>query len=484
MKIVDSIFDNLTRAFVYIFLLALVLIVLYLTVFRGYMIGIAFSLIPIAIVIFVKFIDKPLWTFTILFIVNYYISGLSRYVTSISPGLYMDAIIVLTLLVMIMQMMRKESEVKFRNIFNLLTLVTFIWFAYCILQLLNPNSSSPVAWLTNVRSIGVYFLIITVITSAFMTHYSYLKKFLIAWAILCLTAVLKAWIQKNIGFDFAETRWLNAGGSSTHIIHSGTRYFSFFTDAANFGTGIGFSMMVFAITALYIESKKLKVFFFATALACFYGMIISGTRGSLAVPLVGLAVISFISRNIKVIVITSLVLLLSFIFLRYTNYGQGNSYIRRMRSAFNTEDASLLVRQENQRKLATYMASKPFGGGIGMSRSENVSYKADSYISAIPTDGWYVLIWIETGIVGLVMYVGMLVFIFLYGMYIVLFKLKNHELKGITAAFVAAIGGVFVSSYSIEIMGQFPNSFIIFICMTFIFLSPKYDKELSSGKES
>jgi hypothetical protein len=35
-----------------------------------------------------------------------------------------------------------------------------------------------------------------------------------------------------------------------------------------------------------------------------------------------------------------------------------------MRSVFNTEDASLLVRLENQAKLKVYMADKPFGAGV------------------------------------------------------------------------------------------------------------------------
>lgn len=65
------------------------------------------------------------------------------------------------------------------------------------------------------------------------------------WAILTLTAVIKAIWQKYVGFDSAEKYWLYVlGGSTTHIIYSGIRYFSFFSDAANFGAGMGFSMVV------------------------------------------------------------------------------------------------------------------------------------------------------------------------------------------------------------------------------------------------
>ena len=46
-------------------------------------------------------------------------------------------------------------------------------------------------------------------------------------------------MQKYIGFDSFETKWLNEGGATTHIIWSGVRYFSFFTDASNMGANMG-----------------------------------------------------------------------------------------------------------------------------------------------------------------------------------------------------------------------------------------------------
>ncbi len=460
------------------FLVALIAITTYLTIKMGYMYGIIFSLLPAAIVVFVTIIDKPAWTFSILFISNYYVSGLSRYITSISPGIFMDMILIITFIIIIFQLLRHKSEIKFRNAFNILTFLAFIWLAYCTLQLFNPNSSSPVAWFTNVRGIGVYFLAVTALTSILLVDYLDFIKILKVWAVLCLTAVLKALIQKYFGFDFAEQRWLAEGGSTTHIIYSGIRYFSFFTDAANFGTGMGFSLIVFGLAAVYIKRHKLKVFFAFTAIACGYGMIISGTRGSLAVPAVALLLLAFISRNFKIVVSTIIILSFSYIFLNYTYYGHGNSYIRRMRSAFNTQDASYVLRKENQAKLAVYLADKPFGGGIGMSRGKASTYTPDPVLSKIASDSWYVLIWVETGIIGLSLYVILLLIILFRGIYLVLFKLKDPELRGIVTALVCGLAGLYAASYSIEIMGQFPNGFIIFTCMAFIFLSPKYDEEI------
>jgi hypothetical protein len=156
-----------------------------------------------------------------------------------------------------------------------------------------------------------------------------------------------------------------------------------------------------------------------------------------------------------------------------------------MRSAFNSNDPSLIVRLENQQKLRTYMWDKPFGVGIGMSLARNiVDYKPDPFVSKIPSDSWYVRVWLEIGIVGLIIHIINLLFIVVYGAYLVYFKIKNTELKGLITAFVCGLSGVYVAAYSLEIIGQFPTSFIMFLCMTLIFRSKIIDNELETNELS
>lgn len=394
----------------------------------------------------------------------------------------MDVFFFLLLVVILLSQLTIQPKIRFKDGLNAITLMSSIWMVYLIFQLFNSNLSSPIAWLTYVRGFGAYFVLTVFVVSVLMRKYKDMHTLLTLWAILCLTAVLKAFIQKYFGFDSAESRWLAEIGESTHIISSGIRYFSFFTDAANFGTGIAFSGVVFAIISLYLKSTLRKIFFFLTAIACFAGMIISGTRGSLPVLFVGLALFVVLSKNFKLALPVAIIVAVSFVFLKYTYIGHSNQYVRRMRSVFNTEDASLVVRRENQAKLRVYMADKPFGGGIGMSR-ERAGYRPDAYLSSIPKDSWYVLVWVETGIVGLIMHVAILMAILGYGCFLVLFKLRNQELRGIIAAFTCGIAGLYVASYTLELMGQFPNGIIMYTLMTFIFLSPVYDKELLSDNQ-
>lgn len=66
----------------------------------------------------------------------------------------------------------------------------------------------------------------------------------------------------------------------------------------------------------------------------------------------------------------SFCLLTAFFILKFTTIGNSNSAIRRMRTAFNIEDASFQVRIENQKTLKAYMKEAPFGIGIGVQSSD------------------------------------------------------------------------------------------------------------------
>jgi hypothetical protein len=482
--IIKNIYENSGTALVYLTALIITVFATVVNLKFGIIAGMGLFLLPAAFLIIAFFADKPFIAFLTLFTVNYLISGISRYVISIAPGIFMDMMLILTLVIVMLQLFKKENSLNFKNSKNALTFISFIWLLYCVFQVFNPNSSGMVAWATSVRGLGIYFFLIVLLTSIFVKGYKEVKTILILWALLSIFAVLKAIMQKTLGFDFAEQRWLDEGGRTTHIIYSGIRYFSIFTDAANFGTGIAFSMIVFGISAIYIKEIKFKIFLFVTAVLCGYGMIISGTRGSIAVPFIGLVLFAFLSKNLKVIVATVIMLIAGYWFLNETYYLHGNQYIRRMRSAFNPDDPSLLVRLENQRKLKVYMADKPFGAGIGMSRGKTTSYAPDPFLAQIPNDSWYVMVWVETGIVGLIMHLLILMYILLHGSFLVMFRLKNKQIKGIVTAIICGISGIYVAAYSIEILGQFPFAYITFICMTIVFLSPVLDKEISNGYTS
>ena len=452
------------------------------TVKLGYVAGAAVGCIPLVLYAMLFAIKNPYWAYTGLFIANYFIMAIVRYFPSIPGGVIMDALITFNIFTLLIRACYKP--VGWERAGNGLTVAAAIWLLYCIGELFNPQSISAQAWMASIRGTAIYFFIIAILTPIFFYRYKDLKRILVIWSVLTLLAVLKGYVQRQFGFDRGELDWLfMRGGSTTHIIYSGVRYFSFFSDAANFGSGMGLSMVVFSIAALYCKHGMTRLYFLAVAGAAFYGMMISGTRGALAVPFAGYALYVLMSRNYKIIALGAIMLIGAFVFLNYTTIGQGNAMIRRARSAFNFQDKSLQVRIENQKLLRAYMKDKPFGAGIGHGGGKAKQYAPNAYLSQIPTDSWFVMIWVETGIVGLLLHLGVLFYALGYGMRQVMFKLRDPQLRGFTAALTAGVFGIMVSSYGNEILGQFPTGIIIYMSQAFIFLAPRFDRELAEARE-
>jgi hypothetical protein len=161
-----------------------------------------------------------------------------------------------------------------------------------------------------------------------------------------------------------------------------------------------------------------------------------------------------------------------FIFFKYTYIGQGNAEIRRMRSAFDPDNASLQVRLDNQKKLKEYLASRPFGGGIGHAGGKARKFAPKAFLSNVPADSWYVLIWAEQGIVGLTLHLIILFYIITKASFLVMFRIRDPIVKTKMSALVAGMFGIMAASYGNMVLGQMPTSVLIYMSMA-IMLSPE-----------
>lgn len=445
--------------------------------------GAAIALLPAGLCLLWASLRNPVVAMMGMFVVNYFIMGVGRSFPTFPSGVILDAAMFYNLLILILQAF--AHKIEWGRARSGLTVVAAVWTLYCLLELVNPEAVSASGWVSSFRSMALYFLLTVVLTQITLAKYKYLKYMLFLWSVLTLIAVGKACIQKFVGFSAAENYWLFVlGGHVTHIIYTGVRYFSFFSDAANFGAGMGFSMVVFSIGALYYRNRWMKLYLLLVAAAACYGMLITGTRSALAVPFGGYAVFVLLSRNFRVMLAGIVLLVGAFIFLNFTSIGNGNAIIRRARSAFNTQDASLQVRFENQAKLRALMRDKPFGAGLGHGGGKAKQFAPDAPLSQIPTDSWFVMIWVETGIVGVLLHLLILFYILGHGIRLIFFRLRDPQLRGLVSALIAGIAGVILMSYFNEVFGQIPTGVIIYMCMGFIFLAPRFDREIAEARKA
>nr|WP_297909161.1 O-antigen ligase family protein [uncultured Parabacteroides sp.] len=437
-----------------------------------------FPLICIGCMFLLKY---PWLILFVIFTINYFIMGITRYFPIEGISVIMDISYAIALVVIFIHASLYQN-IELKRAIHILSITSFLWMLYCFLELINPTASIE-GWILS-RGLIINGLIITVLASLLCTSYKILKALIFTLSVFTMLAVVKALMQKYIGFDAYEQRWLDNGGYVTHIIWSGTRYFSFFTDASNMGANLAAASMFFGISAFYMRSHTLKIYYLIVAISSFLVMLTSGTRGAIIVPLGGLFFYAIVSKQTTTIIGAACTLLFIYVFFAFTYIGQSDSTIRRMRTAFRpTEDASFNVRIENQKKLASYLKYRPFGEGLGLS-GDGLGMKVSTrFTTSIPNDSWYVKIWVESGIIGLILYLGMILISMIKGGWIIANQIKDPELKGQLAGLLSGIFGMFLNAYSNSFWGQFPTMLIVFMGLTFVLNGPYFDQDIQINKK-
>lgn len=439
--------------------------------------GIVIGLIPIIMIFIFICINKPAILLGITFILNYVIMGINRYhsipipITNIFDLLYG----IMLALILLKQL---QTNHNFRKILNAYTFITLIWMLYCLINVGNGITGEiyPEAWLRILRPWALYPILTCIILSIHCNHYTFLHYFLILWGIMTLLAAAKGYWQKNKGFDSTELAWLWSYGARTHFIHSGIRYFSFFNDASAFGATMGMACTTYILSFFYTKKLALRLFYLIVSIAGFYGVLISGTRATMVIPIVGLFVFIFLSKSWKIGILAGILLLGGVGVLKYTKIGEDNRLIRRMRTIFDSEDQSLQTRFENQKALNTYMSEMPFGIGMGVQNGVIPPQNKYYFVSICPPDSSLVDIWIQMGIVGLCVFLGIHAVIFILGAYILLFRIRNSEIRGPLTGMLCGCAGILVASYANMVYYSFPSTIIIYCCFTFVFLGPYLDQ--------
>lgn len=405
---------------------------------------------------------NPIIGFYIAIGLNFVLLGALRYIkTELPIGFTIDGIMILTFLALIFS--RFRERVDWSPAYKTITVLAIIWLAYFIFQIANPEAVMIEPWIAG-RGVGFYFLFFVILTFMLINTNKRLDTFLYVWGVFSILGTLKGVMQLIFGPDYAEQAWLDAGASITHVLFGKLRIFSFYSDAGQFGGNQGYAGVVFLIYAMAKKGWS-KVFFLTVGILGIYGMLISGTRGSIAVPFAGFMTFFVLKKNIKVLAAGFFFVLLMFVFFKYTMIGNGNAQIRRMRTGFDSNNPSLLVRKENQRKLKVYLASRPFGGGIGHAGDKAQRFLPHAFLSNVATDSWYVMIWAEQGVVGLTLHLFILFFVAGVASYKVMFRVRDPITKIKMSALIAGMLGIMAASYGNGVLGQHPTSLLIYASM-------------------
>lgn len=373
-----------------------------------------------------------------------------------------------------------RSEQHFGRAMNMMTFAIGLWTLLCAIELFNDTCGLGInigGWFNGLRLMAIQLLYFVIIFSLYIDSPEILMKYLRLWAGLALFSVFWTWKQQNIGFTQNELNWLNSAGATTHLVNGITRYWSTFHDAAIYGCNAAATSVAFLLIGLTSKTKWDRIFFLITGIAVLWGMFASGTRTAMACFFAGLMVYIVLSKSVKMAVPIILLGLISFILLAFTNIGQGNNQIRRMRSAFNKTDASANVRDINKATMEKYMKDAPWGIGIGVGEGDVPARNKYVVMSYIAPDSEYIFIWIHTGAIGVTVFASSMFIMFAGACWIVLFRLKNKSLIGIGAALCCAFASIQLGAYLNQVLYQYPNGLIFFGGLAIVYLLPYLEKD-------
>jgi hypothetical protein len=438
----------------------------YLIATKGIVIAAVFVVIPIVIFFFAKFFENPkigLWS---AIIIAYTIPTFGRYAPFQAPlGLGVDFFLVMSLIIMVFKYWKK---VDFSGAYNIVNFLMLFWMSYVVLEIANPLAHSVAAWFYAMRGIALYQLLIVTLCFVLVRSKKDWYTFLNFWLWFSFVAAMWGLKQKVFGVDRFEQAWLDQGAATTHLLFGKLRVFGNFTDAGMYGAGMGHTAISAGILFLGPFSTKRRAFYLLVALSCAYAMLISGTRGALAVPGAGGILYLIMIRNKRILIVGASVMISAFVFLKFTTIGSGNYDIQRFRTALDSDDPSLNVRLQNRAMLSIYLANKPIGAGVGTAGNWGERFSPGTWMASFPTDGLFTRIRAETGRIGHTIYVYSWLFILGYGIWRT-WQYEDKERQYIGMAALSGYAGVLAASYGNEVMTQMPEQFTTFIPVTFVF---------------
>jgi len=386
-------------------------------------------------------------------------------------GLAMEAILLLTWLAILFHRTYRPDWNCLRNDLCRLTL---LWFVLNLLEVANPAGASVVGWFYDIRSNALLWLLTVPLCYLVFRHKRDLNLFLYLVIGFSVLGALYGLKQKVLGVDAMEQYWLNSGAARTHIIWGQLRVFSFYSEAAQFGSSQAHIAVMCGILALGPFSWPKRLLLAAIVLLLLNGMLISGTRGAFFVLVTGTFVYLALSRRLLVLGLGLVLAAGAFGVLKYTQIGNSNPSVYRMRSALDPNDPSLQVRLKNQATLREYLATRPLGGGLGVMGHWGELYNSDKFLATIAPDSYFVKVWGQYGIVGFLIWFGIMLYI-LGKCAGIVWCIRDPVLRQKLLALTAGFAGILVCSYGNEIMNQMPSSILLYTSWVLVFMGPSLD---------
>jgi len=453
----------------FILLSALAILIAVGTAYAGIVFGVLLILAIIALPLLYAIIAYPKFGIIVLLIMSYMLFVLTQFGLDGPIGTIMDSLQVLLVLGMFFQLKKDKDWAIFKSP---ITWVSLLWLGYNLIELLNPNAGSSMAWLYTVRPVAIttltYFVFMYSINSV-----KYIRLIFKIWLVLTCIGAAYAFKQEYIGFSAHEQAYLATPGIADLLFINGHwRKFSIFSDPVAFAYNMVMPS-IFCICMLTLDIKLWKKIVFGCLIGFFLdAMLFSGTRGAnvLIPAALGLFVVLKFNRRILIATILAAVFLVVLI-----NVPTSNPNLYRFQTAFKpSNDDSYNLRKRNQKRIQPYIVSHVMGGGLGSTGEWGERFTPESYLAHFPPDSGYIRVAVEDGWAGLLVFCLFMFVIIKTGINNY-YLIEDKELKTYCLAMTLIIFAYNLANFPQEALVQFPSNILFYMEAALINITLRLD---------
>lgn len=354
------------------------------------------------------------------------------------------------------------------------SIVFIIYTIFNIVQFFNPEMHSRGGWLFRFKRYMVYVLVYIISYRLIDTPQRF-RNFMKFWLYLSFIAAAYGCYQQWFGMLPMEIAYIKSDPIEYKLMFQGgmLRKFSFLSDVVSFGVLSGSMAVVALVLAINEKQKKRKYLLYFGAFIMILGMFYSGTRTTTVILPAGMALYLFMTIRSRTTIITLFASVLITLFILYVPVD--NAVLNRVRSTFNSQDASLNVRDVNRHYIQPYIYAHPIGGGIATTGTEGLYYNPNHLLAGFPPDSGLLKAALEMGWVGLA-FTMLFYLVILYQCVDYYFRIKNPEYKIYIVAIASALFAIIVTQYAQVAVGQIPGAIFFFGTISMIKRLVEFDQ--------
>jgi O-antigen ligase len=330
------------------------------------------------------------------------------------------------------------------------------------------------AWIFTVRSVAVLNMLYFVACYAFNSLQRI--KTMMSWIVFLTSfAMLYGFKQEFLVFTAPEKQWLYADKERFQLFFQWgrMRIFSILSDPMTYGimmSYMGLFCIIMATAPLQLWKRILSAI---VGVMMLWVTAYTGTRTCYVLIPIGFAFYAVMTLTPRVLGAIGVCILLG---LGLVFKSSSNPVIYRIQSAFKpSNDASVQLRYYNQQRIRPHIYSHPIGFGLGSTGLWAQRFTPDSWLAKFAHDSYYVRLAVETGWIGLSIY---MIFIYTVMRRAIYFynRVRDPIIKTLYLALSTALFMLVVANYPQEAIVQLPTSMMVYVFFAAIVRLKDFDE--------